>query len=246
MTPRTIHRKSRPYDFCRTADQQDAPQDHFLYLQLPTALQLGKRYAVEFQGGNLSTPRAEFTFDPSQLPSDAVHVSQIGFRPDDPVKVAFLSCWMGDGGALAYREGLSFSVIDQKTGRAVFESKARLTRRAGAVRTPLVENHEKTDVWELDFSGLAATGIYRVSVAGIGCSFPFPISGDAWARAFTVSVRGLYHQRSGIALGPPHTEYRRPRSFHPDDTRRRRSTTLRSRRSAGSHRRTRRSATARR
>jgi endoglucanase len=217
VTPRAIHRKSRPFDFCRTAEQQAAPQDRFLFLKLPAALQAGKRYAVEFQGGNLSAPQLEFVFDPATLPSDAVHVSQIGFRPDDPVKIAFLSCWMGDGGGLTYEDGLGFSLIDQRSGRSVFEGRARLTRRPGAPQTPVIENHEKTDVWELDFSGFATPGVYRVSVAGIGCSLPFSISGDAWMKAFTVSVRGLYHQRSGIALGPPHTQYRRPRSFHPDD-----------------------------
>lgn len=46
LSPAAVHRKSRPYDFCRTADVVTGPQDHFLYLKLPVALQSGKRYTV--------------------------------------------------------------------------------------------------------------------------------------------------------------------------------------------------------
>ena len=38
-----------------------------------------------------------------------------------------------------------------------------------------------------------------------------------WQQAFFTAVRGFYHQRSGIATGPPFTSYSRPRAFHPDD-----------------------------
>ena len=60
-------------------------------------------------------------------------------------------------------------------------------------------------------------GTYRVCVEGVGCSHPFEIRDDVWRKAFYVSVRGLYHQRSGIEIGPPYTSFRRPRNFHPDD-----------------------------
>ena len=45
--------------------------------------------------------------DLRRLRSDTVHVSHVGFHPDDPVKVAFLSIWMGSGGWLEYGEGAS-------------------------------------------------------------------------------------------------------------------------------------------
>ena len=38
-----------------------------------------------------------------------------------------------------------------------------------------------------------------------------------WRDAFVTSARGFYHQRSGIALGSPYTDFARPRTFHPDD-----------------------------
>ena len=69
----------------------------------------------------------------------------------------------------------------------------------------------------MDFSAVQAPGTYRVCVAGIGCSYPFEITEDAWKKAFIVSARGLLHQRSGIPLGPPYTDFERPRPFHADD-----------------------------
>ena len=49
---------------------------------------------------------------------------QVGFRPDDPVKLAFLSCWMGSGGYLAYPACLSFGIVDDETGDVVFSGNA--------------------------------------------------------------------------------------------------------------------------
>ena len=54
-------------------------------------------------------------------------------------------------------------------------------------------------------------------VATLGCSYPFEIADDVWKKAFIVSARGFYHQRSGIPLGEPFSAFKRPRPFHPDD-----------------------------
>ena len=56
-------------------------------------------------------PDQAFVYTPAELRSEAVHASHLGFRPDDAVKVAFLSCWLGDGGGLAYDEGLPFQLL---------------------------------------------------------------------------------------------------------------------------------------
>ena len=78
-------------------------------------------------------------------------------------------------------------------------------------------NPSKTYVYELDFSAWrAAPGSYRVHVPGLGTSFPFEIREDAWEDVFRVSMAGLYHQRSGIALDGRYG-YTRPRDGHPDD-----------------------------
>jgi len=216
VVPQKINRKSRPVGITRTADNRVCAQDHLLYLTLPNALQTGKHYVIEFQNDPLAEPSVEFNYDPVSQPSDAVHVGQVGFRPDDPAKVAFLSCWMGDGGGVSYKDGLAFSLIDQKSGKAVFEGKTKLAKRATETEVGQL-NEQMSDVFEMDFSAFKTPGTYRVSVEGVGCSLRFPIADDAWMKAFYTSARGLYHQRSGIELGPPYTEFKRPRGFHPAD-----------------------------
>ncbi len=215
LAPRKVWRKSKPSDFARVGPwQMEAPMLHCLYLVLPRPLTQGKTYTVCFRGGYLAGQTLHY--DPKALRSEAVHVSQVGFRPDDPAKVAFLSCWMGSGGGVRYREGLRFEVLDQD-GKVVWRGKTVLGKRAGEPEDAYKRDYTGTDVYLMDFSGLRRPGTYRICVEGIGCSFPFEISADVWRKAFRVSARGFYHQRSGIALGPPHTTFKRPRCFHPDD-----------------------------
>ncbi|MFZ5830968.1 MAG: glycoside hydrolase family 9 protein [Planctomycetota bacterium] len=216
LAPVAVHRKTKPIDLCRMPARHQSAAEHWLFLKLPQPLEQGATYRVVFQGDALAEPESSFTYDPTIERSEAVHVSHVGFRPDDPVKIAFLSCWMGGGGGLPYKEGLPFQVLDDKSGEAVFAGRTRLSKSKEQPEHD-GKNHVAADVYAMDFSLLHHPGTYRISVEGVGCSFPFKIAEDAWLEAFRVSLTGLLHHRSGIALGPPLTEYRRPRSFHPDD-----------------------------
>ena len=215
--PERLFRKSKPSDLARTGPWEfRAPTEDVVYLKLPWSVRPGERVAVAFRG---ERPWSHaFVFEPARTRSEAVHVSHIGFRPDDPAKVAFLSCWLGDGGGLRYDPPPAFRLVDARTGRTALSGRCRLAKPASAKDEDAYRNnHNGADVLEMDFSPLRAPGRYRVVVEGIGCSYPFDVRPDVWRRAFTVSARGFYHQRSGIALGPPHTSFRRPRPFHPAD-----------------------------
>jgi len=217
VAPTAVHRKSKPTALARTAGWAfDSPVEHTLYLRLPQPLSAGREYAISFPDGLL--PEQRLIYEPSKLRSEAVHVSHLGFRPDDPAKVGFLSCWMGDGGGLKYAPGLAFQVLDDATGERALGGTLSLAKAADAADEDAYKtNHNHTDVWEADFSALTRPGTYRLYVEGVGCSYSFPVAEDVWRKAFTVSARGFYHQRSGIALGPPYTDFVRPRPFHPDD-----------------------------
>jgi endoglucanase len=216
-TPVWVHRKSKPADLGMVGPYQfESPTRDVVYLKLPAPLQTGMDYTMFFSDSDL--PAQKFTFDPATLRSEAVHVSQIGFRPDDPAKLAFLSCWLGDGGGLHYETGLPFEIIEASTGRTVFKGVTVLSKAAGdKTEDAYNKNYNGTDVFQMDFTGLNRPGKYRVSVKGIGCSYPVEIADDVWRRAFVVAARGFYHQRSGITLGEPYTTYKRQRPFHPDD-----------------------------
>jgi len=215
-SPQQVFRKTKPTDLACMGASFDAPLEHTVYLKLPVPLSPGKRYTVRLSIPDV--PEQTFVYDPARLMSEAVHVSQIGFRPDDPSKVAFLSLWMGSGGGAAFREGTPFSVIDDKSNAVVFKGSVRLSKRGGDPTEDIYgRNYNGADVYMMDFSALSRPGTYRVCVEGVGCSHPFDIQDAVWRKAFYVSVRGLYHQRSGIELGPPYTAFKRPRNFHPDD-----------------------------
>jgi endoglucanase len=158
-----------------------------------------------------------FTHHPHQNTSEAIHVSQVGFRPDDPVKVGFLSTWMGQGEGVEYSEGLDFWLMTQGSDRPIYQGKTQISQTYPTPEDPY-RNHSGTDVYWMDFSEVQQSGTYRLCVATIGCSQLFKISPQAWQDAFYISARGLYHQRSGIALKQPYTDFQRPRPFHPTDS----------------------------
>jgi endoglucanase len=217
LNPTHVYRKSWPTGVARIDDWKfKTPVEHHLYLVLSHPLQTGAKYEISFAGDNFAD--REFVYQPLKMRSEAVHVSHIGFHPDDPAKVAFLSCWMGNGGGLKYPDGMIFHILDDKTGSIVYSGETSLSKPAAEKNEDAYKrNFNLTDVYEMDFNDLNKPGRYRVCVEKIGCSFPFVIGRDVWRNAFRTAARGFYHMRSGIKLGPPYTDFKRPRPFNPDD-----------------------------
>ncbi|UCD50207.1 MAG: glycoside hydrolase family 9 protein [Phycisphaerales bacterium] len=215
--PRAIHRKHKPVGIARTDDWKfAAPLAYHLFLTLPHRLQENATYTISIDG--VDVPDCTLHYRPEQLRSESIHVSHLGFTPDGPVKLGFLSCWMGDGGGLEYQNDLPFHVLSEKDGSRVYSGRAHLAKPATVKDEDAYQrNFNLTNVYELDFSPVKKEGDYRLYVEGIGCSYPFRIGADIWQGAFVTAARGFFHQRSGIALGPPYTTFQRPRSFHPDD-----------------------------
>lgn len=216
IKPRSVHRKSKPIDIVIPKTQ--LPMRHYVYLELPTKLEDQRTYTLHMPALGLHKKEVTFTFDSLHTRSEAIHVSHIGFRPDDPVKRAYLSVWLGDGGAHAFASNLKFALVDQKTNTAVFEGMVTDIWPAGrAEKMKRKQNYSLTDVGAIDFSSYCEPGSYRISVTGIGCSYPFTIGQRVWDKPFLIAMKGFYHQRSGIALGVPFTTFTRPRPYHPDD-----------------------------
>lgn len=216
LNPTSVFRKSKPTDMARVGQWKfEFPMSHTLYLKLPSSLKPGKTYQVNFPDSQIQP--LSFKYEPNVTRSEAVQVSQVGFAPGDPAKVAFLSTWMGNGGKVEYPVGQTFSVINEKTNQKVFTGKTQLSRTSEDKEDPRGRNYTLTNVYFMDFTPLQTPGQYRVCVESVGCSLSFQINSQVWQNAFTVSARGLYHQRSGIALGSPYTDWKRPRAFHPQD-----------------------------
>ncbi|HUX97869.1 MAG TPA: glycoside hydrolase family 9 protein [Bacteroidales bacterium] len=223
VSPEKVWRKSRPTGWTDSSWQlskiQYATSKHFLYIKLPYPLKEYQTYLVSFPDLNLKSSAVYYVHDPEVVRSEAVHVSQIGFRADDPDKNAFLSIWMGSGGGYSYQENLEFSLINDITNEKVYTGKTVMQWK-GSVPELIGSkiNHNATDVIRLDFSSFNTPGRYRVSVDGIGCSYPFNIGEETtWKHAFEISMKGVFNHRSGIPMEPPYTDFVRPRSFHPED-----------------------------
>lgn len=211
-----VFRKSRPTNMAQTGVWEfQWAMEHNLYLQLPYPLRAYCTYHLKTRQNFL--PSITYKHLPKQNVSEAVHVSQVGFRPDDSVKVGFLSVWRGSGGGQTYTANLQYQLINVSNNTVAMVGSVRLSRSSLEAEDGTGRNYNLADIYVMDFSDFSRTGTYRLCVDNIGCSLDFPIRRNAWDTAFYTSVRGLLHERSGIALGPPFTSYKRPRNMHPDD-----------------------------
>jgi len=215
VTPLKVMRKSKPDDWQQPV-QANLTVLHSIYLKLPHPLTLGNKYKITLGYLNTREPGVTFLFDTTKVWSEAIHVNQIGFRPDDPIKRAYLSIWMGTGGDYAFPAGLRFHLVDIKTGKRVFSGSVGAAwpsdkpEKMGTTR-----NFNGTSVSPIDFSEFRKPGQYRVEVEGIGCSYSFFIGPKVWEKAFLVQMKGFYNERSGIELGPPYTDFIRPVCWKP-------------------------------
>ncbi len=233
LHPQKVGRKSKGTDFAWMTQGWDAAnnravnkdpdhaKDHWLYLVLPQPLLPGKTYTVKPEGIAGVEPLS-LTYAVEKSRSEAVHVNLVGYATDSPAKFAYVYHWGGDLGSvdLSFLKGKSFRLIDRKTGKAAFSGDVTFRAPANRQETGLVQetphgSYLCAEVWQCDFSSFSSPGSYVVAVDGVGCSFPFRIEADVYREAFRTTCRGLYHNRSGIALVKPFTEYERPAPHHP-------------------------------
>lgn len=223
---------TKPLQVSRKAKVQEATSagviwEHYVYLILPKALASGKTYTVSVGELADNFDDTTFTFDEFRTRSEAIHVNHVGYVPSSGMKYAYLSQWMGKGGGVSYDDyqGATFHVADAQTRESKFTGtiQKRKDFETGGPDNGFDgqdgpnNNYVGADVWVCDFSDFATEGEYVVVVEGIGCSFPFSIWTDVYRQAFYVTTRGLYHNRCGIALEEPYTDWVKPRCHHTDD-----------------------------
>lgn len=200
----------------------DHVEDHWIYLFLPAALQPGKKYTL--QTGALANNGNEwrFTFDEQKLRSEAVHVNQIGYTPGAAEKYAYVYHWAGDKGGidLSAYAGKNFYLLNLENNQVVFTGRLAFRKNKSNAETGQIKetpggNFVAADVYECNFSDFNEPGYYKLVVEGIGSSFPFRIDADLYRDVFYTTIRGLYHNRSGIELKKPYTEFERKAPHNP-------------------------------
>ena len=111
VKPKNVFIKSKPGNSARTGPWDfKFPMEHTVILEIPETMKAGQKYQLDIKGDELAD--IDFTFSPGTVRSEAVHVSHLGFHPDDPSKVAFLSTWMGPKGkGVSYEPGQKMTAV---------------------------------------------------------------------------------------------------------------------------------------
>jgi hypothetical protein len=181
-----------------------------IYLQMVDRLKEGKHYRVQVNDaavkGGLSL---DLAFDLS-APNDALHVNQVAYLSAGP-KIAYLSAWTGEG-TVDFGGAAGFQVIDESTGAAVFTGPVHFDIQGED------EEWSRSNIYSLDFSAWTAAGRYHLYVPGVGISYSFSISPEAYSRIGYTVIRGLTAQRDGNhgLDSPAVTHWTRPPA-HLDD-----------------------------
>jgi endoglucanase len=172
VRPVRVYRKTKPNNM---ADPyRGYTYLHCIYLVLDNPLHPGADIEITTRPDIFEQTQMVIHFDPRKLFSEAIHVTQLGYRPDDPAKKAYLSQWMGLGGGIDYDRIKAFYLLNEKD-ETVYKGSIRLNHTGEVVPIGKDEISSLCPVYEMDFSDFSEEGIFRVMVPELGCSFPFPI-----------------------------------------------------------------------
>ena len=168
---------------------------HRLYLLLPSPLAEEQSCEVRFPDG-----QTNFVFRSREKPCESFKVNQVGYHAQAGHRAAFFAPWCGDLHVPTVAPG-DVWVCEARSGRDVTRLPLRPVPADATSGGPC---------WRVDLSGLREPGEYFLRMAGAGRSPNFGF-GDVYAHhAFYVHLRGLYHQRCGMALEKPFTDWERP------------------------------------
>lgn len=197
--------------------------EHWVYLRLPEPMKVGDAYTVEWAAEALGTTvgRVDFRFDPATTRSESIHINTVAFDPASPAKFGYLHHWAGDLGGIDFSsyQGKPFRLIRDSDSVVVFAGEVAFRKPAENEETALNDSPNRNFLggaaWECDFSAFGAPGDYRLVVDELGSSFPLHIRPDAFRAPFHAAMKGLYGNRSGIALEKPYTNKPRPAPHNP-------------------------------
>jgi endoglucanase len=181
---------------CVDWNAQRYPQiiGHRLYLRFAQPFIEGHTYDVVADG-----TRTRFRFGETRTICESFKTNQVGYNPLGAERAAFWSAWGGDLGALDETPG-EIWLCDAKSARRV--------ARVPVTRAP-DEGQNGAAVFHLDLASLTEPGTYFLSAPNAGRSESFGF-GDQFAHhVFFTHLRGLYHQRCGVALTKPFTDWER-------------------------------------
>ncbi|MGI8965077.1 MAG: glycoside hydrolase family 9 protein, partial [Limisphaerales bacterium] len=177
--------------------------ENSLYLTLNSPLADGASVEVTNPNGQFWPNTMRFTSVKEPLRySPAIHVNQEGYLPNYPKK-AMVGYYLGNLGEMLGSSNLGWQLIDAVTGNVVYTN--NLTARPDIGWNDGQAQYQ--NVLEADFSGFTTPGKYRLTVPGLGASFPFVINEGVAMNLTRAYALGLYHQRCGGDNALPYTRF---------------------------------------
>lgn len=200
--PLQVYRKSKVWE--ASHDERIPAMHHWIYLELPSALQKGKTYTLNIDPTtNTDRQMIQFTFEEFSLESPAIKISNIGYEKEAVHKSADVYLWMGDGGERDFSRftGKPWHLYEVKTGKKVM-SGALQFRMKNKPEPEYQQDFTMADVWECDFSKFKKSGRYKLVIEGIGSSAEFTIGENMFEEPFKVAMQGMFYQRVGCETPP--------------------------------------------
>lgn len=175
---------------------------HTYYLALPTPLTSGHRYTVRATQlpKDFETSQV-FAYDESTSITPAIKVNQIAYAAQSERRYAYLGWWAADSGQVEYSGLDRFLVIDETNNQAALTGTMTVRKQDDEL--------SGEQVLEMDISKLDP-GKYHIVVPGLGRSVSFEVGGDQFRSLYYHTNRVFYHQRCGMELAAPFTEFVKP------------------------------------
>ena len=184
---------------------------HYSYLELPLNLENDQEYKIQLWDGRSAT----FTYHDQKALSRSIKINQVGYLPEQKEKFAYLGAYLHEFGALDFSQHKTFYICDAKSHKPVLKGAIQLRSKNQKI-TNNKNNPQQIpvditgeDVYSLDFSPLKKEGEFYLYVPGVGRSWNFKHSKDVYGEVFYHSTRSLYHQRCGIEIQKPYTNWPR-------------------------------------
>jgi len=176
-----------------------------IFLVFPEGMAPGSDYTLTIDsiadpaGNGFDEPFVQpFIYSETDEVNGTVKANQVGYLPGGP-KYGYAGNYLGDAGMMDIAPD-SFVVRDASDDEVVFAGVPEL-RGDDAVLSG-------EEVYSCDFASLTTPGSYYLHVPGLGRSHDFVIGEDVYTEAARTAARGLYYQRCGMALAPPHADVR--------------------------------------
>ncbi len=144
-------------------------------------------------------------FSDRYLETPVIQLNQVGYNPRATQRWAYISGWLGDGGALSLANFPKSAEVLRESG----DNMEKVIDAPIAVRSSVTTNEAGTYVNDINLAALPASesAIYRVRIPGVGISWPTQVSEQATLKAFYTITRFLYHNRFGRDLKAQWTDW---------------------------------------